>query len=165
MKAARAAVLGALVALLTLLMAAALAACERHADLREDTPGDIDIGPSLDAGDIPDIDAGLGGDAQTPCEARDNEPGCVGPVDFPCAFAQWAQMLVDDCQQAIGCTANGWVEVTMGGGGCVTGLGMNQPSQPLIDCLAAAVGEARCPCGPEVETVYLGEGNDGCGGE
>ena len=152
-------------ALLAPLVATALPACERHADLREDTTEDIDIGPTLDAGDIPDIDAGLGGDAHPPCEARDNEPACVGPVDFPCAFSQWAQQVVGDCQQATGCAANGWVELAMGAEGCVTGLGMSQPSQAMIDCLVGQVGEARCPCSGEIEQIYLGEGNDGCGDE
>jgi hypothetical protein len=138
------------------------AACERSADLRDETPGGIDVGPTLDAGDIPDIDAGLGGDAHTPCARRAADPGCVGPVDFPCSFDIWVQQIAADCRAATDCTANGWLEVTMGEEGCVTSIGMNQPSQPMIDCVVEAVGEVRCPCPSGVETVYFGEGNSGC---
>jgi hypothetical protein len=144
------------------LAAFVVAACERSADLRDETPGGIDVAPTLDAGDIPDIDAGLGTDAHTACARRADDPGCIGPVDFPCSFDIWAQQIADDCRDATGCTANGWLEITMGAEGCVTAIGMNQPSQPLIDCVVAAVAEAHCPCGADVETFYFGEGNGGC---
>ena len=104
------------------LAVAVVAACERSADLRNETPGGIDVGPTLDAGDIPDIDAGLGSDAHTACASRPDDPGCVGPVDFPCSFEIWAQQIAADCREATGCTANGWLEITMGGEGCVTAI-------------------------------------------
>jgi hypothetical protein len=153
-------------ALLALALATTLAgaACERQADLRDEPlPDLLEPTPTLDAGDIPELDAGLGSDAYPACEDR---PGgaCVGPIDFPCAFDGWVSDTAARCQSETGCKTNGWLEVTMAADGCVSDIGMDNPNPEMVACLLEELGSIHCPCGEGVSTYYFGEGNDGmCG--
>lgn len=141
----------------------ALHACTRHADLRDDVgPVEtLDPTPDLDASISP-VDVSLGSDAHATCADRPLAQGCVGTVDFPCAFSGWAVDIAKKCQVDTGCEANGSIEITMGTDGCISELGMDQPAGELAACVAAEVSAVRCPCIDEESIVhYLGVGNDG----
>lgn len=80
-----------------------LAACVRHADIRDEPDAsNIDLGPGLDAGDIPELDSGLGTDAYPPCSERPLGE-CYGTLDFPCGFEGWALKLAESCFKSTGC--------------------------------------------------------------
>ncbi len=144
------------------LAAAALApACERTADIRDEPDSSvIEPGPALDAGDIPELDSGLGGDAFPLCADRP-VGDCAGPIDFPCQMESWVQSTAESCQLATGCKTNGWLEVSMGADGCVTEIGMDQPNDEMVACLLATFGAERCPCGEVSFRFFLGAGNNG----
>jgi hypothetical protein len=141
---------------------AALAACTRHADLRDEVDGGQidDPTPDLDA-DIKMLDTGLGTDAFPECSERP-QGDCVGSNDFLCGFTDWAINTAKQCQKATGCKTNGSVEVTMGATGCVTAIGMDQPNDEMVACLLVEFGSVQCPC-TDVERIthYFGIGNDG----
>lgn len=138
-----------------------LPACERTADIRnEPDSGLIGPEPGLDAGDIPELDSGLGGDAFPLCADRPVGE-CAGPVDFPCQFEDWMRSTAESCQEATGCKTNGWLEVSMGADGCVTTIGMDQPNDEMVACLLATYGAQRCPCGELTLQLFFGLGNTG----
>ena len=152
------------------LLAAALGAsivplaCTRHADIRDEPDGSIlDRPPTFDAGGIPELDSGLGSDAYPLCNDRPTGE-CVGSNDFPCAFEDWVVATAEACQEASGCTTNGWLEVRMGPNGCVEMVGMEDPNDAVVACLLAEVGTVKCPCGEGISKYYFGAGNAGpCG--
>ena len=140
---------------------AALGACVRHADIRDEPDGSVvNVGPALDAGDIPALDSGLATDAYPSCGERPYGQ-CVGPADFPCEFGSWVTRTAVHCQEATSCQTNGWLEVAMGSDGCVSGMGMDQPNDPMVACLLAAFGSVRCPCSDEQFKYFFGLGNTG----
>lgn len=139
-----------------------LAACTRTADLRDEADGGtIATDPSLDAGVIPDLDAGLDSDAFAPCEERPVGQGCVGTNDFPCAFGTWINAVAANCQIVTGCNTNGWLSAEMDDSGCVRAIGMDNPNDAMVACLVAELASVQCPC-PSVSAKYFfGLGNDG----
>lgn len=156
----RAARAWSIVALL-LAISAPFIACQRHADIRDEPDAStIVVTPDLDAGEIPTLDSGLGGDAHPACADRP-EGDCHGPVDFPCDFEGWATRTALSCDKATGCVTNGWVEVTMNASGCVESIGMDQPNDAMVACLVAELGAFRCPCTEGVLTHFFGVGNKG----
>ena len=136
-------------------------ACVRHADIRDEPDAsDIDIEPIVDAGDIPELDSGLGSDAYMACSERPLGE-CYGTLDFPCGFEGWVLKLAESCFKATGCKANGWVEVKMGQDGCVLSIGMDQPNAEILDCMVPELGAVQCPCmGGEI-SHFFGLGNKG----
>jgi hypothetical protein len=131
-----------------------MGACSRQADLLDEP--DAISGPhipSLDSGNIPVIDSGVETDAYPACAARPVS-GCQGPVDFPCGFKSWADFAARQCQLRTNCSAKGWLQVKLGDDGCVATLGMDQPSDAIVSCLAAELTASRCPC-HSLETTYF----------
>lgn len=154
----RLAIAGAIAALTS---SAALVACERHADIRDELDSStLDPTPQLDSGTIPILDSGLGSDAYPTCGDRP-AGACQGPVDFPCNFSSWVTGLAASCQKMTGCKTNGFLEVTLGADGCATDLGMEQPNDAIVKCLLAELGSVHCPCGESVVTYYFGAANTG----
>jgi hypothetical protein len=141
-------------------IAIAIGACGRHADIRDEPDGAFTPPPTLDAGDIPELDSGLSSDAFAPCADRD-PGGCEGPIDFPCAFAAWVQATAQSCQTSTGCKTNGWLEVHMGQAGCVTAIDMDQPNPEVVACLVEAFGSAQCPCTEAEASFFFGNDNVG----
>jgi len=149
-------------ALASIPLGAAVVTCVRHADIR-DEPDSSFVGhvPQLEAGDIPNLDSGLGTDAYLACGARPSGK-CLGTVDFPCAFDAWAKTTAANCQKATGCKTNGWLKVEMAADGCVVNIGLTEPNDDIIACLLAEFGAGRCACKDAAELVYLfGIGNTG----
>lgn len=140
---------------------AAFGACSRQADIVDEIDASVTTTPTFapDA-DIEPLDAGLGSDAFGACETRELG-GCVGSNDFPCAFAQWVKQTATKCHEATLCQATGWLEVEMGGDGCVTQIGMEQPNEAVIACLRAEFGGFRCPCSEGLVHYYF-VASDGC---
>lgn len=139
----------------------ALAACTRHADIRDERDGPIIVRPpELDAGGIPSVDSGINSAEHPPCLERPTGD-CVGSNDFLCGFEKWVVETASACQEATGCVNNGWLEVKMSGAGCVEALGMDMPNDAMIDCLVAEMGAVRCPCPESVTQHYFGLSNDG----
>lgn len=138
-----------------------LAACARHADIRvEPDASSLDIGPNLDAGEIPELDSGIGSDAYAPCSERPLGE-CYGTLDFPCGFEGWALKIAESCFQATGCKTNGWLEVKMGLDGCVSAIGMDQPNDEIIACMLPELGAVQCPCTGGEISHFFGLGNTG----
>ena len=138
-----------------------LGGCVRHADIRDEPDAAIlPPGPQVDAGDIPDLDSGLGTDAYPACLGRP-EGDCLGPSDFPCAFEDWMKRTAASCQESTGCKTDGWLEVKMGAEGCIVEIGMDAPNDDMIACLLAEFGSVRCPCGEALATYLFGYGNMG----
>lgn len=137
-------------------------ACERHADLRDEPDSSfIAPTPTLDAGDVPDLDAGLRSDAYAACADRP-AGNCQGPIDFPCDFEGWVILTAETCQNATGCVTDGWLEVKLASDGCASVIGMSEPNDAIVACLLAELGAVRCPCGALEYTYYFGEANSGC---
>lgn len=132
-----------------------LGACVRHADIRDEPDGSvIGVGPELDSGDIPELDSGLGTDAFPPCSERPLG-ACYGTLDFPCGFEGWTIKLAEGCFKQTGCETNGWVEVKMGGDGCVQSIGMDQPNDAIVACMLTELGTVQCPCmGGEIKHFF-----------
>lgn len=146
----------------SLLPFAAVHACTRHADVRDDLgqTQSFDPTPEVDA-DIPPLDVDLSNPMFATCADRPTGD-CVGSNDFLCGFAPWAVEVAKKCQLDTGCKTNGSVEITMGAEGCVTALGMDEPNDDIVACLVAELSAVDCPC-VEEETIshYFGIGNDG----
>jgi hypothetical protein len=140
------------------------AGCSRRTEIAEQNQGGSNLNnPMLDAGDIPEVDAGLG--EYPPCAERPVGQ-CKGPVDFPCAFAEWVETTAARCQEETSCQTNGWLEVNMGADGCVASIGMDQPNDDILACLAEELGSASCPCMEGTATYLFGFDNQGsCGSE
>jgi hypothetical protein len=153
---------------LLLLASAALAgpavvvtACSRRANIYDDPDaGSFETDPTLEAGDVPEIDSGIGSDSFPPCAERPFGE-CQGPVDFPCNFAGWVTDVAAACQEQTGCKTNGWLEVTLGDDGCVASLGMHEPNDEIVACLVERLGALRCPCEAATTTYYFGVGHSG----
>jgi hypothetical protein len=141
---------------------AALHACTRHADVRDDVgqTQTFDDTPDMDA-DIPPLDVDLSNDMFATCAERPTGD-CVGSNDFLCGFAPWAIDIAKNCQQETGCKTNGTIEITMGAEGCVTAIAMDEPNDDIVACVVAAVTAVKCPC-VEQEKIshYYGIGNTG----
>lgn len=136
-------------------------ACVRHADIRDEPEGGILAPePQIDAGEIPELDSGLGTDAYPSCGERPLGK-CQGTNDFPCAFEGWMVSTAESCQTSTGCVTNGWLEVTMGAEGCVEAIGMDQPNDAMVACLLAELGAVRCPCLSVKGSYFFGYGNMG----
>lgn len=141
---------------LALLLAAS---CVRQADIIDEP--DAIVGPTtptLEAGPTPIVDSGLGTDAFPPCTERP-VGGCQGPVDFPCAFQTWVNVTASKCQKLSMCSTNGWLRVSLGAEGCVDSIGMDQPNEAAVRCLAAELGPYRCPCRTSEMTYFFGFAN------
>lgn len=139
---------------------AQIGGCTRRADIRDEPDGAVKPPPQLDAGDIPELDSGLGTDAFMACEDRPYGE-CNGPVDFPCAFQSWVTSTAKDCQYATGCKTNGWLEVKLSDDGCVVAIGMDEPNEEIVACLLEELGSLRCPCDESETKHFFGIGNDG----
>jgi hypothetical protein len=137
----------------------ALAACSRAVNLYDEPDASTLKPPTLDAGDIPELDAGL--DTYPPCAMRPEGPGCTGPVDFPCQFDGWVTSTANRCQNDTGCQTNGWLEVAMGEDGCVSSIGMDQPNDAVVACLLEEFADVRCPCSGGSVTHFFGLDNHG----
>jgi len=133
--------------------------CVRHADIVDEP--DAFFGarmPTLEAGATPIADSGLGTDAFPSCAERPFG-GCQGPTDFPCAFQNWVNVTAAKCQKLSMCSTNGWLRVYLGTEGCVDAIGMEQPNEATIRCLAADFGLTRCPCRTSEVTYFFGLAN------
>jgi hypothetical protein len=135
--------------------------CVRHADLRDEPDSSlVRPPPTVDSGDVTEVDSGLGGEAFPQCGARPTGK-CVGSNDFLCGFDNWLPDVAAACQQQTGCKTNGWLSVKMSEEGCITWMAMDQPNDEVVACLVAEFGSVRCPC-PALEGEYFfGEGNVG----
>src|SRR6185312_2185700 len=118
------------------------------------------VQPTLDAGDIPVLDSGIGSDAYPACATR-STVDCQGQGDFPCNFDGWVAQTAATCQAKTGCKTNGWMEVELGADGCVDELGMDDPSDDMVACLLAELGSVRCICNPSTTTYFFGGANAG----
>jgi len=136
-----------------------LAGCMRRADIVDEPDGiGGPITPTLEAGPTPTVDSGLGTDAFASCTDRPFGM-CQGPVDFPCAFPTWVNNTASKCQRLSMCATNGWLRVALGAEGCVDAIGMDQPNDAVVRCLAAELGATRCPCRPSEVTYFFGVAN------
>jgi hypothetical protein len=154
---------GALVAAGAAALGATLphAACVRHADIVDEPDAAlIHKPPPIDAGDIPELDAGLGSDAFAACADR---PGanCYGTIDFPCGFEAWVASTAVRCQKETGCKTNGWLEVTLSASGCVTAVAMDEPNDDVVACLVAEFGATSCECTESVVSYFFGSAHVG----
>jgi hypothetical protein len=138
-----------------------LSACTRSANIYDDPDAGFTPDPIPDAGDIPELDAGLDSDAYPACADRPEAPGCVGPVDFPCNFDSWVTATAERCQMETSCQTNGWLEVTMGRDGCVSTIGLTEPNDPMVTCLLAEFADAKCPCSGGSSQYFFGLENSG----
>jgi hypothetical protein len=132
--------------------------CSREADIIDDPDVFVPTTPTLEAGPTPIVDSGLGTDAFPACSAR-SFGACRGPIDFPCSFQSWVTLSANKCQKMTNCSTNGWLRVHLGAEGCVDAIGMDQPNEAAIRCLAAEFGPYRCPCGASEVTHFFGLGN------
>lgn len=136
-------------------------ACVRHADIRDEPDASLFVpGPELDAGELPELDSGLGTDAYPTCIERPIGD-CYGTLDFPCGLERWVIQTAESCQESTGCVTNGWLEVKMGADGCVQAIAMDQPNDAIVACLLAEVGSVQCPCQTSESTYFFGFGNKG----
>jgi hypothetical protein len=141
-----------------------LGACDRHADIY-DEPDVLVLGPTRepDAGEIPELDAGLGTDAFAACSER-TVGKCEGPVDFGCRFSPWVDNTAIRCQAATGCKTNGWLYVKLDSQGCVGTIGMDHPNDAIVKCLADEFTTTRCTCTDIEKKYYFGLANTGSEG-
>ncbi len=133
--------------------------CMRQADIIDEA--DALVGPNtptLEAGPTPIVDSGLGTDAFPSCAERPFG-ACQGPSDFPCAFTTWVNVTAIKCQKLTMCSTNGWLRVSLGAEGCVDAIGMDQPNEAVVRCLAAEFGPHRCPCRTTEVTHFFGFAN------
>jgi hypothetical protein len=141
--------------------ATVLVACRNHLDLiGAPDASTLTAPPTVDAGDIPVLDSGLGSDAYPACASRPTGD-CMGQIDFPCNFDGWVAKTAAACQAKTGCKTNGWMEVKLGADGCVAELGMDDPSDDMVACLLAELGSVRCVCDPSTTTYFFGDANMG----
>jgi len=132
--------------------------CVRKADIIDEPDAFVPTTPTLEAGVTPIVDSGLGTDAFPSCAERPFG-ACQGPVDFPCSFQSWVTVSANKCQKQTNCSTNGWLRVHLGAGGCVDAIGMDQPNEAAIRCLAAEFGPYRCPCRTSEVTHFFGLAN------
>jgi hypothetical protein len=161
----RPALIVALVALVALVASYAIAACSRHADIKDEPDSGTDLGPNAPRpdGGVPLVeDSGLDDPSLTPCADRPENGACRGANDFPCNFAGWVPVLAEECQTETGCSSNGWVELELADDGCATAIYMDQPNAAYVTCLVSKLGAYRCPCEGMSFGHFLGIGNDGC---
>ena len=140
------------------------AACSRKVELANEQSSNFvpsNTAPLADSG-IPLIaDAGLHSASFAACGERP-EGDCRGGNDFPCNFVAWLPQIIDECQARTGCRANDWLSVDLESG-CATAIGMVEPNQEFVACLAETFGAFRCPClGHLTSARYLGVANNGC---
>lgn len=148
---------------LALAASAVASACSREQNLVDepDSGSTVTAPPTCDGG-IPEVaDSGIANDELTACAERPIG-ACQGSNDFPCGFEPWFNEVVTACQRSATCPASGCVEATMGDDGCVTSIGMTEPSDELIACLVESFGAYRCPCGMTSARRFLGLGASGC---
>ena len=112
-------------------------------------PDEVPSVPNLDLGEFPE------------CSERP-EGDCRGVNDFPCAFTEHADDVIQACFLATDCSANGWVSVSVGADGCLADIGMDMVHAAFVQCIEDALGPIQCPCGKTTHTVFLGATNDGC---
>jgi hypothetical protein len=132
--------------------------CSRQADIVDEPDGFGGPMPTLEAGPTPIVDSGLGTDAFPSCAQRPLG-GCQGPSDFPCSFQAWVNVSAAKCQRVTNCSTNGWLRVHLGAEGCVDAIGMDQPNEAAVRCLAAELGPFRCPCRTSEVTYFFGLAN------
>jgi hypothetical protein len=148
------------------LVAIALGACSRHADVRDD-PGpefaDLDK-PPPEPTDLPTVDAGLESDAFPQCADRKVESACSGPVDVSCQPQLLLETIASHCVYESGCHGNGWLRLTMGGQGCIAIIAMEEPNDAFAACMARKLEVVRCPCSGQHVDIFLGLGHEGDAG-
>jgi hypothetical protein len=132
--------------------------CTRQADIIDEPDSFVPSTPTLEAGPTPIVDSGLGTDAFPSCLERPYG-ACQGPTDFPCSFQSWITVSANKCQKLTNCSTNGWLRVHLGAEGCVEAIGMDQPNEAAIRCLAAELGPYRCPCRASEVTHFFGLAN------
>ena len=134
-------------------------ACSRQADIY-DEPETMVTPPPPSAEDVPSV-PDLGLEEFPECSERP-EGDCRGVNDFPCAFTEHAEAVIDACFEATDCRADGWVSVSLGADGCLSDIGMDMADDAFVDCLKAALGPIQCPCGETTYTEFLGVDNEHC---
>ena len=157
---ARALLCGACVAVLD----AVWGACSRKADIFDEPKSTVSPTPTgtpLDAG-LTAVDAGFGSPDQVACAERPEDLDCRGANDFLCNLDALVKVVVDECQLASDCTANGWAAVELGEDGCATRFEMSEPNVRFASCVSERFGALSCPCTKTRSQVFLGLGNDGC---
>ena len=142
----------------TALAVLSLSACSRQADIVDEPDGFAPTTPILEAGATPIVDSGLGTDAYPPCAERPFG-AFQGPIDFPCSFQSWVSLTANKCQRVTNCSTNGWLRVHLSTEGCVDWIGMDQPNEAAIRCLATELGVNRCPCRTSEVTHFFGLAN------
>jgi hypothetical protein len=141
-------------------LASALAiGCSRQADIY-DEPETIVAPPAPSHGEVPSV-PDLDLEEFPECSERP-EGECRGVNDFPCAFTEHAEEVIDACFESTDCSANGWVSVALGEDGCLVDIGMDMVEAAFVQCLKDALGPIQCPCGASEHTVFLGVDNAGC---
>lgn len=143
---------------------AAFGACSRKADIYDEPKSTVTPTPTgtpLDAG-LTEIDAGFGSADPVACSERPEESACRGANDFLCNLDALVKVVVDECQAASDCTANGWIAVELGDDGCATRLEMSEVNSRFATCAAERLRALSCPCLKTRSQVFLGLGNDGC---
>jgi hypothetical protein len=141
-----------------------LGACSREVNIKDAPESGVGVGRGTDrdAGEIPIVlDAGLDSSLFAPCAERSNGR-CAGPNDFLCNFDDYVVTIVNECQVATGCGANGLVAVELGDDGCASAIRMTEPHSPFLGCLVEELGSVRCPCDAEYTEVFLGVASSGC---
>ena len=132
--------------------------CMRQADIIDEPDVFVPVTPIFEAGPTPIVDSGLGTDAFSSCAERPLG-ACRGPIDFPCSFQSWVTLSANKCLKLTNCSTNGWLRVHLGADGCVNAIGMDQPNEAAIRCLATEFGPYRCPCGASEVTHFFGLAN------
>ena len=143
-----------------LLVALVVLGCSRQADIYDEPEHLVQPPKPNDGEDIPSV-PGLDLEEFPECSERP-EGECRGVNDFPCAFTDYAEDVIEQCFRATECTAEGWVSVTIGTDGCLSDIGMESVDDAFVECLVGTIGPISCPCDETTQTVFLGVANDGC---
>lgn len=139
-------------------------ACSRKADIfdePESTLNPTPTGTPLDAG-LTEIDAGFDSPDLALCADRPENADCRSSNDFLCNLDALVGVVIDECQVASSCTANGWVAVELGDDGCATRLEMSEVNPRFAACASERLGAVSCPCMKTRSQLFIGLGNDGC---
>lgn len=136
-------------------------ACSRKSELFDRPDASLDATPTVDAA-IPLVEGSGIDDPTLPACGERPTGDCQGANDFPCSFERWMYDVAAACQLATDCRTNDWVEVRMGGDGCVSEIRMVEPQADYVACLVETFGQYACPCEETAAAYFLGLGNEGC---
>lgn len=133
--------------------------CTREADIYDEPPMFVPP-PMPTQAETPSV-PGLDLEEFPACSERP-EGDCRGVNDFPCAFGEYAQDVINACFFSTDCRADGWVSVELGEDGCLADIGMEHVDLDFAECVEKTLGPSQCPCGQSRQAVFLGADNDGC---